>query len=74
MHPKQDKYANPKLSAFGQKKIERLLEKDGFKVVMPKKVLSSIQIFNSCFINDIKNLCTDKADKKSCLFVHAYND
>lgn len=41
---------------------------------MPKKVLNNIQVFNSYFINKIKDLCIDKSDEKSCLIVYIYND
>ena len=33
-----------------------------------------IRGFNSQFVNEIKNACTDKAFKNSCLVVQAYND
>ena len=71
-----NKYTNIQLSAFRQKKIEKLFKKNVFKVinsnkiVMPKKILSNLQVFNSCFINNIKDLYTDKVNKKSCLVVH----
>ena len=41
---------------------------------MPGEVFSSIQVFNSHFVDNIKDLYTDKADKKSCPIVHAYNN
>ena len=41
---------------------------------MPEEVSSSIQVFNPCFINDIKDLCTNKVYEKSCPVVHAYNN
>ncbi len=65
MHPEQvkimldkldtftNKHANAQLSASGQKKIQKLLEKDIFKVVTPDKVVmpeevpSNTQVFNS---------------------------
>lgn len=68
------KYADIKLSASGQKKIQELLEKDVCKVVTLEEVLNSTQVFNFCFINDIKDLYTDKANKKSHPVVHIYND
>lgn len=42
--------------------------------VTPEEVSSSLQVFDSCFINEIKDLCIDKAYKKSCPNMHAYND
>ena len=75
-----NKYADAQLSASGQKEIQGLLEKDDFKVVtsdklvMPKKVQSSTQVFNSHFVNNIKDPYTDKAYEKSRLVMHTYND
>ena len=60
--------------AFGQKKIERFDENNSFKVITPEKVLNSIQDLNSRFLNDIKDLCTDKAYEKSHSVIYAYND
>ncbi len=74
------KYIDTQLSVSGQKEIQRLLEKDIFKVVTLNKVVmseeipSSLQVFDSCFVNDIKDLYTDKAYEKSCPVMHAYND
>lgn len=42
IHLEQNKYANAKLSVFRQKKIEGILEKNIFKIVMLKEVLGSI--------------------------------
>ena len=75
-----NKHADAQLSASGQKEIQGLLEKDIFKVITPNKVVtpeevpSNIQVFNSCFVNNIKDPCIDKADEKSRSVVHAYND
>lgn len=74
------KHTDAQISVFKQKKIEKLFEKYFFKAVIPDKVLilkkvsSSIQIFNSSFINDMKNLCIDKTYKKSCLVMYTYKD
>lgn len=35
---------------------------------------SSIQGFNFCFINNIKDLYTDKVYKKSCPVLYTYNN
>lgn len=59
---------------FRQKKIARLLKKKVFKVTTSKDVLSNIQIFNSHFVNKIKNVGTDKAYDKNCLVVQAFNN
>lgn len=57
-----------------QKKFARLLEKNVFKVVTFRDVLSNIWIFNSRFLNKIKTLGINKASKKSFLVVQTYND
>lgn len=41
---------------------------------MLKEVLSNIQVFNFCFINNIKDLYIDKSNKKICLIIYAYNN
>lgn len=75
-----NKYANAQLSISCQKKIQRLIERDVFKVVIsnnvdtPEKVLSSTKVSNSCFTNEIKDLCIDKTYQKCYLLVHTYND
>lgn len=57
-----------------------LFEKDLFKVIIPIKYVifevipSSTQVFNSCFVDYIKDLYTDKANEKSCPVVHTYNN
>ncbi len=75
-----NKYVDTQLSTDGQKVIQELLEKDDFKVVThnkvvtPEEVPSSTQVFNPRFVDDIKDSCTDKVYKKSCLVVHPYNN
>ena len=44
------------------------------KVVTSKKVSGSIQVFNFCFIDDIKDICTNKANDKSCYIMYTYNN
>lgn len=74
------KYPNTQISISRQKEIQKLFEKDVFqvvipnKVVIPKRISSSTQVFNSCFVDRIKDLCTDKAYEKDCLVVYTYND
>lgn len=76
---KENKYTNTQLSVSGQKKIEKLLEKDEFKditsnkIVTSEKVLSITKVFNSRFFDNIKDLYIDKVYKKSCLIMHIYN-
>lgn len=68
------------MSASKQKEIPKLFEKDVFKVITPDKfviseeVLSSRPVFNSSLVNNIKDLCTNKAYKKSCPVLHTYNN
>ena len=65
-----NKYINTQLSLFKQKKIPKLFKKDIFKiiifnkVVMLKKILNSIKIFNFWCENNVKDLYIDKMDKK----------
>ncbi len=41
---------------------------------MPEQVPSSIQVFNSSLVDNIKDPCTDKTYEKNRPVVHAYND
>ena len=41
---------------------------------MSEEVLNNLQIFDFCFVDEIKNLCIDKAYKKCRPVMHAYND
>lgn len=43
-----------------QKSINGLLEKSIFTVITTENILSNAQILNSRFIDEIKNLSTDK--------------
>lgn len=52
-------------TTFGQKKIARLLDKGVFKVVTIDSILSNTQIFNSRFIDKMKNSDIDKGYEKS---------
>lgn len=75
-----NKYIDAQLFVFEQKEIQKLLENDVFKVVtpdkvvMPKKVPNSTQIFNSSLVNNIKDLYIDQVYKKNCLVMHNYNN
>jgi hypothetical protein len=61
-------------AAFRQKETMRLIEKDVFQSVKQIDVLSSIRIFNSRFVDEIKHLNIDKAFEKSRLVMQAFND
>lgn len=56
-----NKHMDAKFSAFGQKKILQLPAKGVLKVVTSEEVVSSIRVYNSCFVDKIKDLCIDKA-------------
>ena len=66
-HPNQ-------FTASRQKEIKGLLEKGVFELVNPKDVPQGNRVFNSRFVDEIKNLGTDKAFEKSRLVVQAYDD
>ena len=57
-----------------QKEVAGLLEKGVFKTVDRKDVPSDARIFNSSFVDEIKNANTDKTFEKSRLVVQAHND
>ena len=57
-----------------QKEMNGLLEKGVFEVVSISEVPKNIRIFNSRFVDEIKNIGTANAFEKSRLVVQAYND
>jgi len=57
-----------------QKEITGLLEKGVFEVTKLADMPKGIRLFNSRFVDEIKNPGTDKAFEKSRLVVQAYND
>jgi hypothetical protein len=61
-------------SASRQKELTGLLEKGVFEVVKLVDVPDGIRLFNSRFVDEIKNPRTDLAFEKSRLVVQAYND
>lgn len=75
-----NKHVDVQLFISGQKKIQKLPQKDIFKVVyldkvvMPEEVSNNTQIFNSSLVDNISDPCIDKAYEKSCPVVHAYNN
>ncbi len=60
--------------AFRQKEIADLLEKEIFLSVNKKNVSANIRIFNSRFVDAVKNSGTEKAFEKSRLVMQAFND
>lgn len=57
-----------------QKKLDSLLEKSVFKVVLILELPKNIKIFNSRFVDKIKNIGTTNAFQKSKLIVQGYNN
>lgn len=70
----------PNYLHLNKKKIQELFEKDVFKIVTSNKFVtlerfpSNIQVFNSCFIDDNIDPCTNKVYKKICLVIYAYHN
>ena len=64
----------PQFTASRQKEVAGLLEKNVFIVVNRKDIPDDARIFNSRFVDEVKNAGTDKAFEKSRLVVQAYND
>lgn len=56
------------------KKINGLSEKSTFEVVSISEILDGTRVFNSRFVDEIKNIGTAAAFEKSRLVVQAYND
>lgn len=59
---------------FKHKKIVEVVEKRVFKVITIVNISTNIQIFNSRFVDKIKNGNINKAYKKSWLVIQAYNN
>jgi phage terminase large subunit-like protein len=57
-----------------QTEIAGLFEKGVFAVTSRAQVPEGVRIFNSRFVDEIKNKGTEKELKKSRLVVQAYND
>jgi hypothetical protein len=65
---------NTQFSASRQKELTRLLAKGVFDIVKLSKVPNRIRLFNSQFVDQVKNEGTNKAFEKSRLVIQAYND
>ena len=61
-------------SASRQKELTGLLEKGVFEITKLANVPQGVRLFNSRFVDEIKNPGTDKAFEKSRLVVQAYNN
>ena len=57
-----------------KKKINDFFEKDCFEIVSTANLFREIRIFNSRFVDEIKNIDTANAYEKSRLMMQAYND
>ena len=57
-----------------KKEVIELIEKRIFIFVNKKKVSEDMRIFNSRFVNEVKNAGTDSTFEKSRLVMQAYND
>ena len=57
-----------------KKKINELFEKNCFEIVSTFDVSHEVRIFNSRFVDEIKNIGTVDAYEKSRLVMQAYND
>ena len=65
-----DQLINPnQFTASRQKEINKLLKKGVFELVNPKDIPQSNRVFNSRFVDKIKNLGIDKAFKKLRLVI-----
>jgi hypothetical protein len=60
--------------AFRQKKIADLLEKEIFLSVNKRNVSANIRIFNSRFVDEVKNSGTEKTFEKFRLVMQTFND
>jgi hypothetical protein len=60
--------------AFRQKEIVDLLEKRIFLSINKRNVSSNIRIFNSRFVDEVKNSNTEKAFEKFRLVIQTFND
>src|SRR5271154_6254120 len=73
----QDDYLQDDATQFSascQKELTGLLEKGVFEITKLTDVPQGVRLFNSRFVDEIKNPGTNKAFEKSRLVVQAYND
>ena len=60
--------------ASRQKQIAGPVEKGVSRIVTSEKIPSDIQVFDPYLVNEIKDLCTDKAYDKSYLVMQTHNN
>ena len=61
-------------TALRQKEISELLKKKKFKFINHAEVFFDARIFNFRFVNEMKNVDTEKTYEKSRLMMQTYND
>ena len=66
--------ADTQFAQSRQKEVNGLIDKGVFQLVHKIDIPHGIRIFNSRFVDEIKNKGTDQAFEKSRLVVQAYND
>ena len=66
--------SKPLFTEIQNKKINNGLEKSAFKVMSISDVPSGMRIYNSCFVDEIKNEGIATAFEKLRLVIQAYND
>ena len=66
--------SEPFFTKLQHKKINVLLEKDAFEVILISNIPSKKKIFNSCFVNKIKNEKIATVFEKSRHVVQACNN
>jgi hypothetical protein len=70
----EDKTETEDFTASRKREVLGLIEKDTFLLVLKTDIPSETRIFNSRFVDEVKNIGTEKAYIKSRLVVQAYND
>lgn len=70
----KNEVSEPPFTKSQRKKMNSLLKKFVFEVVTISNILTTIRIFNSRFINKIKNEGTVTVFEKSRLVIQAYNN
>lgn len=66
--------SEPPFTKSQHKEINNLLEKGAFEVISISDISSRMRIFNSCFVDKIKNKGPATAFEKSRLVIQAYNN
>ena len=68
------KNGSTQFSTSQQKEVIGLFKKGVFKIIKLYNIPKGVRLFNSQFVDEIKNKGTNKAFKKSRLVVQAYNN